>query len=131
MIYQFTLDKVECTSYLLLCNCKQNITSLSILVGRTVGKWQVCLSLCFRSQSNFLAYLSHRLNVSYCDHMMSVSHHCSSVRPTSVNSFFTYLLNYLLNFTELHRNNHWSSPFKVAKRFPFHAEYFKNLLEAH
>ena len=37
MIYRFALDQVECASYFLLCNCEQNITSLSLLAGRTVG----------------------------------------------------------------------------------------------
>ena len=124
---------MECTSYFLLCNCKQNITSLSLLFGRTVGKWQVCLCLCLRYQSkNFLAHLSHRLNVSYCDLVMSISHHCSSVRPTYVNSFFTQsskpLAEISTNFTRLIIE--WS-PFKVAKRFPFYAEFFKNLVEDH
>ena len=36
MIYRFALGQVEFTSNVLLNNCKQNITSLSLLVGTTV-----------------------------------------------------------------------------------------------
>ena len=35
-IYRFTLAHEECKSHVLLNNCKQNITSLSLLVGTTV-----------------------------------------------------------------------------------------------
>ena len=37
VIYRFTLAKAECKSHVLLNNCKQNITSLSLLVGITVN----------------------------------------------------------------------------------------------
>ena len=36
MIYRFELAQVEGTSNVLLNNCKQNITSLSLLAGTTV-----------------------------------------------------------------------------------------------
>ena len=36
VIYWFTLAHMEYTSHVLLNNCKQNITSLSLLVGMTV-----------------------------------------------------------------------------------------------
>ena len=36
VIYRFALTQVECTSYFLFSDCKQNITSLSLLAGRTV-----------------------------------------------------------------------------------------------
>ena len=36
VIYRFALAQVECTSYFLLNDCKQNIASLSLLVGTTV-----------------------------------------------------------------------------------------------
>ena len=36
VIYRFELAQLECTSYVLLNNCKRNITSLSLLVGTTV-----------------------------------------------------------------------------------------------
>ena len=36
VIYRFALTQVECTSYFLFNDCKQNITSLSLLAGRTV-----------------------------------------------------------------------------------------------
>ena len=36
MIYRFALAQVECKRYVLLKNCKQNETSLSLLAGRTV-----------------------------------------------------------------------------------------------
>ena len=35
-IYRFALTQVECTSYCLFSDCKQNITPLSLLAGRTV-----------------------------------------------------------------------------------------------
>ena len=35
-IYRFALTQVECTSYSLFSDCKQNITSLSLLAGRIV-----------------------------------------------------------------------------------------------
>ena len=35
-IYRFALTQVEHTSYFLFSDCKQNITSLSLLAGRTV-----------------------------------------------------------------------------------------------
>ena len=36
VIYRLALTQVECTSYFLSNDCKQNITSLSLLAGRTV-----------------------------------------------------------------------------------------------
>ena len=43
VIYRFGLTRVECTSYFLFRNCKQNITSLSLLAGRTVD--YMCINL--------------------------------------------------------------------------------------
>ena len=36
VINRFALTQVECTSYFLFSDCKQNITSLSLLAGKTV-----------------------------------------------------------------------------------------------
>ena len=36
VIYRFALAQVGCTSYCLLTNCKQKITSLSVFVGTTI-----------------------------------------------------------------------------------------------
>ena len=38
VIYQFALAQVECKVNVLLNNCKQNTTLLSLLAGRTVVK---------------------------------------------------------------------------------------------
>ena len=43
VIYRFALDHVACTNHVLLNNCNQNITSLSLLVGTTV--YNVIISL--------------------------------------------------------------------------------------
>ena len=45
VIYRFESDQVECTSYLLLGNCKNTITSLSLLVGTTVAPQFLCIWL--------------------------------------------------------------------------------------
>ena len=42
VIYRFALTQVECTSYFLFSDCKQNITSLSVLAGRTVD--YICIN---------------------------------------------------------------------------------------
>ena len=38
MIYHFSLAKVKCTRYCFTSNCKQSITSLSLLIGTTIAK---------------------------------------------------------------------------------------------
>ena len=45
MIYRLALAQVECTYLILLNSCKQNITSLSLLIGTTVGESLLIKSL--------------------------------------------------------------------------------------
>ena len=56
VIYRFALAQVGCTSYCLLTNCKQKITSLSLFVGTPI---QVFLFKCeYASPSGLLLLLT-------------------------------------------------------------------------
>ena len=58
MIYRFALAQVECTINILLNNCKQNTTSLSLLAGRTV---HTCISSGTRGRGFGLGLHQHRI----------------------------------------------------------------------
>ena len=81
-----------------------------------------------------LAYLSHRLKVSFCDPMMSIVHHRC---PSLVNNLLKQHL-FLNHMVDCHQTSQeWSlggrPPFRVVLKIPFHAEFWmpwqpKNLL---
>ena len=50
------LDLAECISYVLLCNCKHNITSLSLLVG-TIVHGSLCIAIISYESSSLLSVL--------------------------------------------------------------------------
>ena len=56
VIYRFALAQIECKVSVLLNNCKQNNTSLSLLVGMTVA---TCMRKSIRMKS-FCSYDSYR-----------------------------------------------------------------------
>ena len=57
---------MECTSYFLLCNCYNNITSLSLLIGRTVALPVFAIDRAHLSISDFIIRIK-------CFHFLGVT----------------------------------------------------------